>query len=55
MYASGASKKKGDFKNAVFHLEKALELMNDPNKRSVIENMLKDIKGKKIEKAKAEK
>ncbi len=47
--------KKGDFKNAVFHLEKALELMNDPNKRSVIENMLKDIKGKKIEKAKAEK
>lgn len=47
--------KKGEFKNAAFHLKKALELMNDPNKRAVIENRLKDIKGKQIEKAKAEK
>lgn len=47
--------KKGDLKNAAFHLKKALELMDDPNKRAVIENMLKDVKGKQIEKAKAEK
>jgi len=47
--------KKGDVKNAAFHLKKALEHMDDPNKRAVIENMLKDIKGKQIEKAKAKK
>ena len=47
--------KKGDLKNAAFHLKKGLELMDDPGKRAVIENMLKDIKGKQIEKSKAEK
>jgi hypothetical protein len=40
-------------KNAAFHLKKALELMDDPNKRAVIEKMLKDIKGKQIEKTNA--
>jgi len=47
--------KKGDLKNAAFHLKKGLEHMDDPGKRAVIENMLKDIKGKQIEKSKAEK
>jgi predicted Zn-dependent protease len=47
--------KKGDIKNAAFHLKKALEHMDDPNKRAVIESMLKDIKQKQIKKAKAEK
>ena len=46
--------KKGDLKNAAFHLKKAFELMEDPNKRAVIEERLKDIKGKQIKKAKAE-
>jgi predicted Zn-dependent protease len=45
--------KKGDLKNAAFHLKKALELMEDPNKRDVIEKMLKDVKEKQKEKAKA--
>ena len=47
--------KKGDLKNAAFHLKKGLEHMDDPGKRAVIENMLQDIKGKQIEKSKAEK
>jgi predicted Zn-dependent protease len=47
--------KKGDLKNSAFHLKKGLEHMDDPGKRAVIENMLKDIKRKRIEKSKAEK
>jgi predicted Zn-dependent protease len=40
-------KEKNDFKNAVYHFKKALKNMNDPDKRKKIENMLKDIRGKK--------
>ena len=40
-------KKKYDVKNAAFHLKRALELMEDPDKREKIEKMLKEIHGKK--------
>lgn len=40
-------KKKHDVKNAAFHLKRALELMEDPDKREKIEKMLKEIHGKK--------
>jgi predicted Zn-dependent protease len=40
-------KKKNDFKNASFHLKKALENMRDPDKREKIEKMLKEMGGKK--------
>jgi len=39
-------KKKDDFKNAEFHLKRALELMGDSDKREKIEKMLKEIHGK---------
>jgi len=35
--------KKNDFKNATFHLKRALDKMDDPDKKSDIENMLKEI------------
>jgi tetratricopeptide (TPR) repeat protein len=40
-------KEKNDFKNASFHLKRALENMSDPDKREKIEKMLKQISGKK--------
>ena len=40
-------KEKNDFKNALFHLRRALEKMSDPDKRGKIEKMLKQISGKK--------
>jgi predicted Zn-dependent protease len=40
-------KEKNDFKNAAFHLKRALENMRDPDKREKIEKMLKEIQGKK--------
>ncbi|MBW1957773.1 MAG: M48 family metalloprotease [Deltaproteobacteria bacterium] len=39
-------KEKNDFKNASFHLKRALENMSDPDKREKIEKMLKQISGK---------
>ena len=40
-------KKKNDFKNASFHLKRALKNTSDPDKREKIEKMLKEIRGKK--------
>jgi len=40
-------KKKNNLKNAAFHLKRALENMRDPDKRDKIEEMLKEIRGKK--------
>jgi predicted Zn-dependent protease len=40
-------KKKNDFKNASFHLKRALKNMSDPDKKEKIEKMLKEIRGKK--------
>ena len=40
-------KKKYDIKNAAFHLKRALELMENPDKRKKIEKMLKELHGKK--------
>jgi predicted Zn-dependent protease len=37
-------KNKSDFKTAAFHLQKALETMNDPDKRADIEKLLRQIK-----------
>jgi tetratricopeptide (TPR) repeat protein len=37
-------KNKSDFKNAAFHLQKALENMSDPDKRADIEKLLKKIR-----------
>lgn len=40
-------KNKRDFKNAVFHLKKALENIDDPYKKAKVEELLKEIRGKK--------
>ena len=40
-------KNKKDFKNAVFHLKKALENINEPYKEAKIEELLKEIREKK--------
>ncbi len=40
-------KNKRDFKNAVFHLKKALENINEPYKKAKVEELLKEIRGKK--------
>jgi predicted Zn-dependent protease len=50
-------KNKSDLKTAAFHLQKALETMNDPGKRADIEKLLQQIKkdrAKKDEKRKSE-
>jgi predicted Zn-dependent protease len=39
-------KNKSDFKNAAFHLQKALEDMSDPGKKADIEKLLTEIKNK---------
>ena len=43
-------KDKGDRKNAVFHLERALSLMDDNQRREQIEKMLREIRKEKKEK-----
>jgi beta-barrel assembly-enhancing protease len=40
-------KNNNDFKNAVFHLEKALENIDDPYKKAKVEELLKEMRGKK--------
>src|SRR5210317_817207 len=40
-------KNKRDFKNAIFHLKKALEYINEPYKKAQIEELLKEIRKKK--------
>ena len=40
-------KNKMDFKNAVFHLKKALENITEPYKKAKVEELLKEIRGKK--------
>ncbi|MBW2490114.1 MAG: tetratricopeptide repeat protein, partial [Deltaproteobacteria bacterium] len=41
-------KDKRDFKNAIFHLKKALENTDEPYKRAKVEELLKEIGNKKI-------
>jgi len=40
-------KNNNDFKNAVFHLEKALEYIDNPYKKAKVEELLKEMRGKK--------
>ncbi|MGW8324799.1 MAG: tetratricopeptide repeat protein, partial [Desulfobacterales bacterium] len=40
-------KNNNDFKNAVFHLEKALENIDNPYKKAKVEELLKEMRGKK--------
>ena len=40
-------KERGDRKNALFHLKRALTLMNDPRKKEQIETMLREIRKEK--------
>lgn len=47
--------KKGELDNAAFHLTKALEQINDPQKRADIEKMMKEIRGQKHRLTKEEK
>ena len=47
-------KNKQNYKNAMFHLNKALKTITDPDKRSKIEELLKEIGKKSIEKREEE-